>query len=79
MSRTWSLPVKEEVMSEYQAENDQRACRRCGATLSMWDCDACGSSSFDTITDAYVAELASPWRYQDGARDERSFAVPIAA
>jgi len=67
-------------MSEYEAEDDRRACRRCGATLLMWDCDACGTSSFDTVTDAYVAELASPWRYQEGAAQQRrSTRVPLAA
>ena len=49
-------------MSDYEHDGDRRECRRCGAVLSMWDCDACGSDSFETVADAYVAELASPWR-----------------
>ncbi len=55
-------------MSDYETDSDRRECRRCGALLSMWLCDACGSNSFDTVTDAYVAELAGPWRSQEGAR-----------
>ena len=66
-------------MSDHEYE---RECRRCGAVLSMWYCDACGGNAFDTVTDAYVAELATPWRYQEtGPRERRMFAneVPLAA
>ena len=52
-------------MSEFAHETDQRECRRCGAMLSMWFCDSCGSDSFDSVTEAYVAELAAPWRFQE--------------
>jgi hypothetical protein len=51
-------------MSEYERESERRECRRCGALLSAWDCDVCGSDSFEAIADAYVAELASPWRHE---------------
>ena len=54
-------------MSDHEYEIDRRECRRCGALLSMWDCDACGSNSFDTVTDAYVAELATPWHSLEAA------------
>lgn len=64
-------------MSDHEVESDRRECRRCGALLSMWFCDSCGSNSFDTVTDAYVAELASPWRSTDGGR--RSPELPLAA
>ena len=65
-------------MSDHEHESERRECRRCGAVLSMVYCDACGSNSFDTVADAYVAELATPWRYQEsGVRERRS--VPLAA
>jgi len=66
-------------MSSYEGEDDRRECRRCGALLSMWDCDACGSDSFETIADAYVAELASPWRYPAGVGLNRRPDLPLAA
>ncbi len=71
----WSLPVKEECMSEHEHEIDRRECSRCGALLSMWFCDACGSDSFDSITEAYVAELATPWRTQEARPATASVAV----
>jgi hypothetical protein len=69
-------------MSDYDHDSDRRECRRCGALLSMWFCDACGSDSFETVTDAYVAELASPWRgLETASRSPRPPApeFPVAA
>jgi len=66
-------------MSDYQYEGDQRECRRCGALLSMWDCDACGSDSFETVADTYITELAASWRHGAGlAGDRRAVDAALA-
>ena len=52
----------------------ERECRRCGAVLSMWYCHACGGNPLDTVTDAYVAELATPWRHEQTGGAGRRFA-----
>ncbi len=66
-------------MSDYEYESDRRECRRCGALLSMWCCDACGSDSFESVTDAYVAELASPWRSLESPPRPPAPEFPVAA
>lgn len=48
-------------MSAYDPYRESaRCCRRCGADLDGWYCDACGGSCLDAIAQAYVIEPGEP-------------------
>ena len=72
---------KETSMSQPAPDGLGRACRECGAPLSFWSCEVCGSDPLDAVSHAYLVELASPWRSLSARRQREPSEelLPLAA